>query len=46
MADSKSQKARKIVGFIFRAWITRKDGTKDWARDHGKRAWRIPIYAD
>lgn len=37
---------RKIVGWIFRAWVTRKDGTRDWARDHGYKAWRIPIYAD
>jgi len=37
---------RKIVGWIFRAWVTRKDGTRDWARDHGYKAWRIPVYAD
>jgi hypothetical protein len=40
----KNQKVRRIIGYIFRAWITRKDGTRDWARDHGYRAWRIPIY--
>ena len=38
------KRQRKIVGYIFRAWITRKDGTKDWARNHGRKAWRIPIY--
>lgn len=27
--------------YIFRAWITRKDGTKDYAKDHGKRAFRF-----
>jgi len=37
---------RKIVGWIFRAWVTRKNGTRDWARDHGYKAWRIPVYAD
>ena len=37
---------RRIVGWIFRAWVTRKDGTRDWARDHGYKAWRIPVYAD
>jgi hypothetical protein len=36
---------RKIVGWIFRAWVTRKDGTRDWARDRGLKAWRIPVYA-
>nr|DAF09842.1 MAG TPA: Protein VMS1,Vms1,Protein VMS1,Vms1, Eukaryotic translation ribosomal subunit, Vms1, Tif6.4A [Caudoviricetes sp.] len=29
--------------YIFRAWITRKDGTRDYAKDHGKRAFRIWI---
>jgi hypothetical protein len=37
---------RRIVGWIFRAWVTRKDGTRDWARDHGYKAWCIPVYAD
>lgn len=36
---------RKIVSWVFRAWVTRKDGTRDWARDHGLKAWRIPVYA-
>lgn len=27
--------------YIFRAWITAKDGTKIYARDHGKRAFRF-----
>ncbi|RLB10869.1 MAG: hypothetical protein DRG63_13535, partial [Deltaproteobacteria bacterium] len=45
MADAKTRSGpRRIIGYIFRAWITRKDGTRDWARDHGYRAWRIPIY--
>ena len=47
MAVAKTRSgSRKIIGYIFRAWITRKDGTRDWARDHGYRAWRIPIYED
>lgn len=29
--------------YIFRAWVTRKDGTRDYAKDHGKRAFRIWI---
>ncbi len=36
---------RKVIGYIFRPWITRKDGTRDWAKNHGKRAWKIAIYA-
>lgn len=39
------KRPRKITGYIFRAWIMRKDGTKDWARNHGFKAWRITIYA-
>ncbi len=29
--------------YIFRAWITTKDGTKIYAKDYGKRAFRIWI---
>lgn len=35
---------RKIIGFIFRASIT-INGVKYYAKDYGKRAFRIPIYA-
>jgi hypothetical protein len=34
---------RKLVGYIFRAWITVK-GVKRWAKDYGLKAWRIPVY--
>ena len=27
--------------YIFRAWITKKDGTKIYAKTYGKRAFRI-----
>lgn len=27
--------------YIFRAWITTKDGERIYARDYGKRAFRI-----
>lgn len=27
--------------WIFRAWITAKDGTRIYAKDHGKRAFRF-----
>lgn len=33
----------KKVHYIFRAWITTKDGEKIYAKDHGKRAFRIPV---
>ena len=35
---------RKIIGFIFRASIT-INGVKYYAKDYGKRAFRIPLYA-
>ena len=45
MESQDRHRTRRIVGYIFRAWVTRKDGTRDYARDHGRKAWRIPIYA-
>ena len=33
----------KNVYYIFRAWITTKDGERIYAKDHGKRAFRIPV---
>lgn len=27
--------------WVFRAWITAKDGTRIYAKDHGKRAFRF-----
>lgn len=32
--------------YIFRAWITAKDGTKIYAKTYGKRAFRIWIGPD
>ncbi len=29
--------------FIFRAWITTKDGVRIYAKDYGKRAFKIWI---
>lgn len=29
--------------YIFRPWVTRKDGTKDYAKNHGKKAFRFWI---
>jgi hypothetical protein len=28
---------------IFRAWKTLKDGTRDYAKDHGLRCWLIVV---
>ncbi len=42
---SRGTRKRRIIGYIFRAWITR-NGIKDRAKDRGFKAWRIPIYAD
>lgn len=30
-----------IIMYIFRAYITTKDGTKIYAKDYGKKAFRI-----
>lgn len=38
-----NKSGRKPVGFIFRTWITR-EGVRDYAKDHGLKAWRIPIF--
>lgn len=40
-----SQVRRVIIGYIFRPYIT-KNGVRIWARDYGRKAWRIPVYAD
>ena len=29
--------------YIFVPYITRKDGRRDYARNHGYRAWRIRV---
>ncbi len=34
-----------IVSYIYRAYITLKDGTRIYARQYGKKAFRIPVYA-
>ena len=30
--------------YIFRSHITKKDGTKVYAKDYGLKAFRIPVY--
>jgi hypothetical protein len=37
-------KAKKPCGFIFRTWVTR-NGVRVYAKDHGLKAWRIPVYS-
>ena len=34
------------VTYIFRAYITLKDGTRLYARQRGKRAFRIAVYTE
>ena len=29
--------------YIFRTWTTTKDGEKIYAKDYGKKAFRIPV---
>ncbi len=43
MAASKKKPPRKGRKVIFVAYVTRKDGTIDYARDHGLRAWAIEV---
>ena len=31
------------VRYIFTAYVTRPDGTRDYAKDHGLRAFCIPV---
>lgn len=41
MATEK-KKAKDEDGYlIFRAWVIRADGKRDYARDHGLKAWPI-----
>lgn len=35
------KKQKKSSSCIFRAWITRPDGTRDYARDHGLKGFPI-----
>ena len=35
---------KKICGYIFRTWITTKDGKCMFAKDYGHKAWKIPVY--
>jgi hypothetical protein len=39
------QKITVPKGFrlIFRAWKTLKDGTRDYAKDHGLRGWPLLV---
>jgi len=44
MEHSSFGNPRKILYYIFRTWKTKKDGTRDYARDHGFKAWKIAVY--
>ena len=43
--DGLGHRSRKVLYYIFRTFIIRKGGGRDYARDHGFKAWRIPVYA-
>ncbi|NUO10434.1 MAG: hypothetical protein HUU08_17560 [Candidatus Brocadia sp.] len=45
VTQNDNRRSRRIIGYIFRTWITR-NGVRDYARDHGFKAWRIPVYAE
>ena len=34
------------VAYIFRSYITCRDGTRLYAKSYGHKAFRIPIHAD
>ena len=34
---------RIVIGYIFRAWRM-INGVKQYARDYGFKAWKIPVY--
>lgn len=34
------------VVYIYRAYITLRDGTRLYAKTRGRKAFRIPVYAD
>ena len=38
------KKQSKEPKYIFRPYITKKDGTKVYASDYGLKAFRIPVY--
>ena len=42
---SNTHQLRRIIGYRFTPYIT-INGVKRWARNYGRKAWRIPIYAD
>lgn len=45
LMDDMSHRSCRVLHYIFRTFIVRKDGRRDYARDHGFKAWRIPVYA-
>ena len=45
LMDDIGHRSRRVLYYIFRTFIVRKDGRRDYARDHGFKAWRIPVYA-
>lgn len=46
MAVSEEVPQGHHVRVVFRAWRTLKDGTRLWARQYGKKAWRLELPCD
>ncbi len=42
MAEKKESKKEEDVIYIFTPYITKKDGTRVYASQYGKKAFRIP----
>lgn len=34
------------IRWIFRPWRKLPDGTILWAKNYGKKAWKIPVYEE
>ena len=43
MANEAPKKTDDEPTYIYRPYKKRPDGTLDWAKNHGKKAWRIPV---
>lgn len=48
MTENKDRSAQdnSPVVYIYRAYITLRDGTRLYAKARGRKAFRIPVYAD
>ena len=44
MSNNSYNDTPEDIEYIYVAFITRKNGYRDYARNHGLRAWRIPVH--